>query len=205
MSLKLIHFPMTRSLRVVWALNELGIEADVETRPFDRPKLKEPEYLALHPLGKTPVFFDDGKRIIESIAIIEYLAQKYARGKLTRNPQDTDYADYLQWMQYGEAGMGGYVNMLIAQTALLPEDQRIPAMKIWATQETANCLGFLEQSLGEDGYLLGEFTLADIAVGYLLFLIRVTRNGKLMGPKTTSYFDRLTAREAWKAASALKP
>ena len=56
MSLKLIHFPHARSLRVVWALKELGLDADIETRVFDRPSLKQPEYLALHPLGKTPVF-----------------------------------------------------------------------------------------------------------------------------------------------------
>ncbi len=205
MSLKLIHFPLTRSLRVVWALNELGLDAEVETRPFDRAKLKEPEYLALNPLGKTPVFFDGGKRMIESTAIMEYLANKYADGRLTRQPSDEDYGDYLQWLHFGEAGMGGYVGMLIGQTALLPEDQRIPAMKVWSENETKNCLNFLEQSLGDDGYLLGEFSLADIAVVYMLFLVKVTRNGGLMGEKTNAYFKRATEREAWKKATALEP
>lgn len=205
MSFRLIHFPHARSLRVVWALKELGLEADIETRVFDRPTLKEPEYLALNPLGKTPVFFDGDKRIIESIAIIEYLANKYADGRLTRKPDDEDYSDYLQWLHFGEAGMGGYVNMLIAQTALLPEDQRIPAMKAWAVKETTNCLKFIEDSLREDGYLLTEFSLADIALGYLLFLIKITRNGKMMGPKTAAYFDRLTARDGWKAAGEHQP
>ncbi len=205
MSFRLIHFPHARSLRVVWALKELGLEADIETRVFDRPTLKEPEYLALNPLGKTPVFFDGDKRIIESIAIIEYLANKYADGRLTRKPDDEDYSDYLQWLHFGEAGMGGYVNMLIAQTALLPEDQRIPAMKTWAVKETTNCLKFIEDSLREDGYLLTEFSLADIALGYLLFLIKITRNGKMMGPKTSAYFDRLTGRDGWKAAGEHQP
>lgn len=84
MTLKLIHFPMTRSLRVAWAICELGIDAEIETRPFDRARLKEPEYLALNPLGKTPVFFDGDRRMIESVAIIEYLAQTYAKGALSR-------------------------------------------------------------------------------------------------------------------------
>ncbi len=205
MSLKLIHFPMTRSLRVVWALYELGLEAEIETRPFDRAKLKDPDYLALNPLGKTPVFFDGDKRMVESTAIIEYLANKYAAGNLTRSPNDPDYADYLQWLHFGEAGMGGYVGMLIGQTALLPEDQRIPAMKVWSEKETGNCLAFIEQSLGDDGYLLGEFSLADISIVYMLFLIKVTRNGALMGEKTDAYFKRATAREAWQKASALQP
>ncbi|MHA7871401.1 MAG: glutathione S-transferase family protein [Hyphococcus sp.] len=205
MAFKLIHFPQARSLRVVWALKELGLEADIETRPFERATLKEPEYLALNPLGKTPVFLDGDTRIVESIAIIEYLANKYADGRLSRKPSDNDYAAYLQWLHFGEAGMGGYVSMLIAQTALLPEDQRIPVMKIWAEHETKNCLNFIEQSLRDDGYLLEDFSLCDIAVGYLLFLIKITRNGKLLGERTRAYFDRLRARPAWIEASALEP
>ena len=205
MSLKLIHFPMTRSLRVVWALYELGLEADIETRAFEREKLKEPDYLALNPLGKTPVFFDGDKRIVESVAIIEYLANRYCGGRLTRSPQDADYADYLQWLHFGEAGMGGYVSQLIGQTVLLPEDQRIPAMAQWAINETANCVNFIEESLGDNDYLLGEFSLADISVAYLLFLIKITRNGEMLGEKTKAYFKRVSAREAWLRASGLKP
>lgn len=205
MSLKLIHFPLTRSLRVAWAIHELGIDAEIETRPFDRPKLKEAEYLAMNPTGKTPVFFDGDKRIIESVAIIQYLSNRYADGRLSRKPSDSDYADYLQFMEFGEAGMGGYVGMLVAQTAILPEEQRIEAMKIWAINETKNCLNFLEEHLTGRDYLLDEFSLADISVGYILFLVKITRNGKLMGDATRAYYDRVTAREAWTKASALAP
>lgn len=205
MTLKLIHFPMTRSLRVVWALFELGVEADIETRVFDRASLKAPEYLALNPLGKTPVFFDGDKRMIESTAIIQYIADKYADGRLSRKPDDADYGEFLQWLHFGEAGMGGYVNQLIGQTALLPEDQRIPAMAEWAKAETANCLNFIEQDLGDKDYLLGDFSLADISVAYLLFLIKITKNGEILGDKTNAYFKRVTTREAWGKASALAP
>jgi glutathione S-transferase len=202
MTLKLFHFPNTRSLRVLWALEELGLEADIETRQMDRAKMKAPEYLALNPLGKTPVMFDGDERIVESTAIIEYLANKYADGRLARRPTDSDYGRYLQWLHFGEAGMGGYINMLIAQTAILPEEHRIPAMKVWAEKETKNCLDFIEASLGDDGYLLDEFSLADISVIYPLFLVKITKNGALMGDKTNAYFKRATAREAWKKACA---
>jgi len=204
-TLKLIHFPQTRSLRVVWALEELGVEAEIETRLLDREYLKSPEYKSLNPLGKTPVFFDGDQRIVESAAIIEYIAKKYAGGRLSRGPEDEDFGAYLQWLNFGEAGMGGYVNMLIAQTALLAEDQRIPAMKVWAVRETENCLSFIEQSLGEKEYLLGDFSLADISVVYLLFLIKITGNGDMLGEKTSAYFKRATARDAWKNSCALAP
>ncbi|WP_375204721.1 glutathione S-transferase family protein [Hyphococcus sp.] len=205
MSLKLIHFPMTRSLRVVWAGYELGLDLEIETRPFDRAKLKQPDYLKLNPVGKTPVFFDGDKRMIESVAIIEYLANKYADGELSRNASHTDYGDYLQWMEFGEAGMGGYVGQLLGHSMLLPEEQRIEAMRIWAETEMKTCLGFLESSLGDDGYLLDEFSLADISIGYILFLVKISRNGGLMGEKTAAYFARLSERDGWKRASALKP
>ena len=201
MTLKLVHFPQSRSLRVLWAIEELGVEAEIETRELDRKKMKEPEYRALNPLGKTPVMFDGDQRIVESVAIVEYIANNYADGRLARSPDDEDYGQYLQWLHFGEAGMGGYVNMLIAQTALLPEERRIPAMKSWAVDETKNCLNFIEMSLGEDGYLLDEFSLADISVVYPLFLIKITRNGALLGEKTNAYFKRATEREAWKKAS----
>ncbi|WP_165793581.1 glutathione S-transferase family protein [Hyphococcus luteus] len=205
MALKLIHFPMTRSLRVAWAIFELDLDAEIETRPFDRAKLKEPDYLALNPLGKTPVFFDYGKRMIESVAIIEYLANKYAGGALSRNASQEEYGDYLQWMQFGEAGMGGYVNQLLGHSFLLPEEHRITSMLQWATGEMQNCLAFLENSLDDRDYLLEDFSLADISVGYVLFLLKVSRNGKFMGERVSAYFDRLRAREAWTRASALQP
>lgn len=205
MSLRLIHFPQTRSLRVVWALYELGVEAEIETRVFDRPSLKSSDYLALNPLGKTPVFFDGQHRLIESTAIIEYIANKFANANLTRQPHDADYGAYLQWLHFGEAGMGGYVNMLIGHTALLPEDQRIGSMAAWAKAETVNCLNFIEESLDEKDYLLGKFSLADISLVYLLFLIKITRNGAIIGEKTNAYFKRATGRDAWKRACALAP
>lgn len=205
MTLKLIHFPQSRSLRVVWALEELGIEAEIETRLLDRQYLKSLEYRNLNPLGKTPVFFDGDQRIVESIAIIEYIAKKYADGRLTRAPEDDDFGAYLQWLNFGEAGMGGYVNMLIAQTALLAEDQRIPAMKLWAVRETENCLSFIEQSLGENDYMLGDFSLADISLVYLLFLIKITGNGDMLSEKTSTYFRRATTRAGWKKSCALAP
>lgn len=205
MAQKLIHFPMTRSLRVAWAVYELGLDVEIETRPFDRPALKDPDYLKLNPLGKTPVFFDDGKRMVESVAIIEYLANKYAGGRLSRSSSHADYGDYLQWMEFGEAGMGGYVNQLLGHTMLLPEEFRIESMRAWAEGELKNCLNFLETELGGKDYLLGEFSLADISVSYVLFLVKISRNGKLLQEKTADYFKRICEREAWKRASTLKP
>lgn len=204
MSLKLIHFPQSRSLRVLWTIYELGIDAQIDARRFDLSQLKTDDYRQLNPLGKAPVFFDGEKRLVESVAITEYIANKYADGQLTLRPDDERYGDYLQWLHFGEAGMGGYVNMLIAQTALLPEEQRSAPLKIWAEKEVANCLNFIEQHLEPEQYILGEFSLADISLIYPLFLIKVTGNGALLGEKTNAYFKQATAREAWKKACGVQ-
>lgn len=205
MALKLIHFPMTRSLRPLCLIEEAKIDCEVETRVFDRASLKEPEYLALNPLGKTPVFFDGETRILESTAILQYLADKYTDGSLSRSADDPDYSAYLQWLHFGEAGMGGYVNMLIAHTALLPEDQRNPDMAEWARGEAANCLNLLEVSLEGKDHLLGNFSICDISVGYALFLIKITKNGSLFGENVRRYFKEITDRASWQAATARRP
>lgn len=205
MTLKLIHFPPARSLRVVWAAYELGLDLEIETRAFAPPKLKDAEYLAKNPVGKTPVLFDDEKRIIESIAIIEYLANRHAGGKLTRAVDDADYADYLQWMQFGEAGLGGYLGQLVGHAYMLPENQRVPAMLAWAQNELRNGLAFIEGELGDRDYILGEFSLADISLGYPLFVIKLLRQGDLLPPRVAAYLDRLTARQAFQRASSLAP
>jgi len=205
MSLKLIHFPNTRSLRPLWLIEEAKIDCEVETREFDRPSLKKPEYLALNPLGKTPVLFDGETRILESTAILHYLLEKHTDGKFGKRPEDIDYGNFLQWLHFGEAGMGGYVNVLIGHTVLLPEELRVASIAAWAKAETENCLQYIENSLSGRDYLLDEFSICDMSLGYILFLLKITRNGSLMGENTTRYFKSITSRESWKNATGRKP
>ncbi|MEQ8748937.1 MAG: glutathione S-transferase family protein [Amphiplicatus sp.] len=203
MTLKIYHTPLTRSIRVVWALEELGLDYELVAQPMDRAYFRTPEWRAINPVGKLPVFFDGDERIIESTAIIHYLSEKYAEGRLSRRPTDSDYGQFLQWLHFGEAGMGGYAGMLIGQTRILPPEHRIESMKQWAIGESKNCCAFIENSLEGKSFLLGEdFSLADISVGYILHLIRLSGEGKaIIGDKTRSYYDRLTDRPGWKKAT----
>lgn len=204
MTLKLYHCPRTRSIRIMWALEELGLDYEIEPVPFDRAWFRSPEWRAVSPLGKVPVFYDGEERLVESVAVIHYLAEKHAEGKLARRPADSDYGQFLQWLHFGEAGMGPYVTMLIAQTRLLPPEQRLEPMKQWAIAETKNCCAFIEQSLEGKQFILGdEFSLADISLGYALYLVKISGEAEnILGPRTQEYFARLAARPAWKKASA---
>ncbi|MEE2690239.1 MAG: glutathione S-transferase family protein [Pseudomonadota bacterium] len=204
MALKLYHTPLTRSIRVLWTLEELGLPYELVVQPMDRSYFRTPEWRAINPVGKLPVFFDGDERIIESTAIIHYLSEKYGEGRLARRPTDSDYGQFLQWLHFGEGGMGGYAGMLIGQTRILPPEHRIEAMKQWAIGECRNCCNFIETSLEGKSFLLGEdFSLADISVGYILHLIRLSGEGKaIIGERTRAYYDRLADRPAWKKATA---
>lgn len=204
MPLKVYHCPPTRSVRVVWALEELGLPYEVESVQFDRAYFRSPEWRAISPAGKIPVIHEDGKPLIESVAIIHYLAEKYAEGRLARRPLDADYGDFLQWLHFGESGLGPYGTMLVAQTRILPKEQRIEAMKQWAAGECRNLCAVIEETLEDSDYILGEdFSLADISLGYMLYLIRMSGESEdIFGPRTKLYLDRLTRRPAWEKAMA---
>jgi len=201
MALQLYHMKSSRSARILWLLEELGL--DYELTVVERHELKTESYLQKNPVGKVPVFFDGDKRITESVAALQYLSDVHGNGRFTRKAGDEDYHEYLQLMEFGEAGMGGYVGMLVGQTVLLPEEHRIEAMKLWSHAETKKCLAFLEQTIPSEGYLLGEFSLADISITYILFLLKITKNAGDFGEKTNQYFKRVTARKAWQKASSV--
>jgi glutathione S-transferase len=203
-TIKVYHAAPTRSMRIVWALEELGLPYERPPFKFDRAYLKTPEWRAISPTGKVPVIYDGDKPMIESVAIIHYLSEKYADGKLARRPRDPDYGDFLQWLHYGEAGMGAYVGMLIGQTKVLPPEQRIEAMKQWAIGECRNACAVLEGALADRAYILGaEFSLADISIGYALHLIKLSGESReIFGPKALAYYGRLSDRPGWKKAAA---
>ncbi|MGE0408609.1 MAG: glutathione S-transferase family protein [Amphiplicatus sp.] len=205
MALKLYHSPRSRSVRVLWTLEELGLSYELVETPFDRAFFKSPEWRAINPVGKTPVMVDGAERLIESVAIAHYLAEKYGEGKLARRPVDPDYGRFLQFLHFGEAGMGGYGSMLIGQTRLLPENQRNPALKAWAASELKTCCDFIESELQGRDFILGEdFSLADISLGYALYVVALSGEAadEILSARTKLYLNRLKERPAWKKAMA---
>ena len=202
MSLVLHHIKNTRSLRPLWLLEEMSLDYTLIDEGPTTASLKTPEFLAINPLGKIPCFFDNDIRMTESVAITQYIADKYDGAQFIRSPSDTDYGRYLQLLFFGEAGMGGITNMLIANTALLPEERRNAHIAKWAKGEMATCLSYLDGELGDRDYLLGEFSLADISITYILFLLKITKNADEFSDNIAAYFKRATSRPAWREACA---
>jgi len=202
MTLTLHHIKNTRSLRPLWLMEELALEYTLIDEGPNTSALKRPEFKLINPLGKIPCLFDGDIRITESVAMLQYIADRHGGKALTRSIDHDEYARYLQLLFFGEAGMGGYTNMLIAHTALLPEEHRNPQIAKWAAREMATCLDYLDGELRDREYFLGEFSIVDISITYILFLLKITKNAGGFSENLVAYFKRATTREAWQKASS---
>jgi glutathione S-transferase len=98
----LYHSPRTRSLRVLWLLEELGVPYELRSMTFTPDVLQSADYLRLSPLGKVPALEDGDVRLFESGAIVEYLVERYDDGRLAPAIGTPARAAYLQWIHFAE-------------------------------------------------------------------------------------------------------
>jgi len=201
--LKIFHAKNTRSIRVVWLCEELGIPYDLQTLNFSPADLQSDSYLGIHPLGKVPAIEEDGMVLNESGAILQYLMAKHGNGGLEPKTNTPEYGPYLQWFHFAEATFMVPLGNIAQHSLIRPEADRIPRVAEESVQSVIKILGILEQSLAGKDYICGnEFTAADILLGYSLFL------AKLFGlltdnyPNTSAYFARLASRPAFQKATA---
>lgn len=201
--LVLYHAPMTRSIRPRWALEEMGLPYRLEMVSFDRGNVGGEAYRAVNPLQKVPALTDGGMVILESVAIVEYLGNRYGPSPLIVRPGDDDYPRYLEWLHYGEGSMSMSVNLLLAHTMLLPEKHRNPQLAQWAKAEVDKHLAHIAaRGLdGRDHLAAGRFTAADISVTYMLYLLKLLRQLEDAPEAVKAYWTRITAMDSWKTAS----
>ena len=120
-----VHFVAgTRAGRVVWLLEELGLEYEINIMPFTKEGLKSPEHRARHALGRVPVLEDGDVSIFESGAIIDYILERHKNGGLKPSPDVAEFPFYLQWYHYCEGMVMPPMNQIVVQTLLLPPDRR---------------------------------------------------------------------------------
>lgn len=198
------HAPRTRSIRCRWLLEEMGVPHTLAQAPYRATPEETSAYLELHPLAKIPALEHGDTTMFESVAIMQYILANFGPSEFEVRPGETDYGRFLQWMHFGEGGMTLPVTMLLAHTALLPEEHRNVGIAAWAKDETDKHLKALEQSgIAHDTYLVADrFTAADISVGYMLYLLKIIRQFGDAPDSVKAYFRRITSRDAWKKASA---
>ena len=201
----LYHAPRSRSVRVRWCLEEMGLVYRLERPAFNHGDVGGEAFRAVNPLQKVPAMSVDGAVMLESLAMIDYLTSVYGRTELRAAPDEADYARYLEWFHYGEASMAMSINLLLGHTALLPEKHRNPAMAAWARKEVDKHLNHIaERGLadGRDWLACGRFTAADMSVGYMLYLLKLIRVMGDAPEPVQAYWARIAERPAWRAASA---
>jgi glutathione S-transferase len=207
------HLNNSRSQRVLWLLEELGVPYEIKRYERDpKTMLAPPELRAVHPLGKSPVITDDGQTIAESGAIIEYLVEKYGQGRFAPAPGTPERLRYTYWLHYAEgSAMPPLLLKLIAlriASAPMPFFAKPIARKIAATLQSSFIdpqlklhLGYVEKELGKTGWFVGnDFTAADVQMSFPLEA--ATARGGMEGqiPAIAGFLKRIHARPAYQRA-----
>jgi glutathione S-transferase len=202
--LKVYHAPRTRSVRIVWLLEELGLPYEVHKLAFDPKDLKDPAYLAVHPLGQVPAFADDDLVLNESGAITQYILNTYGKGRLEPKPGTQEAAQHLYWLHFAESTFMPQLVAYFLHTYHLPEEQRGPKAFIdYTLNRIRLMLGLIDKELEGKQFLLGDqFTAADITLGFNLLFVRALGIPYDNFPNVTAWYDRLRARPAYKIAAA---
>jgi glutathione S-transferase len=168
MTIVVHHLEESRSQRVLWLLEELGLDYEVKRYPRNaQTRLAPPELKAIHPLGKSPVIERDGKVFAERGAIIEYFADREAGGKLAIAPNDPARFDYLYWLQFAEGS--AMLPLLLKLYVSLLGDAGAPLMQMRVDPEIDNHFSFVNAHLeGRDYFAADRFTAADIQMSFVL-------------------------------------
>jgi glutathione S-transferase len=202
------HVPHSRSLRVVWLMEELGEAYRLEKVSFPTPAA----YREVSPLGTVPAIDDDGIRMTESIAILQYLtgrrlvagdekAKALTVGPL---PDPAAYAEHLNLLHFGEADLAAICTSLFRGRMAAKAAGREEADPPNRLDRLAGRLAFLEDRLadGREWITGGSFTIADISIGYALGFAAFLGLDTLFGPRVAAYWQRLQARPALQRAMA---
>jgi len=192
--------PPTRSLRVVWMLEEMQLPYEVRAIDFGK-RLEDAEFLEASPTGAFPGLRDGDIRMMEACAILEYLAARYGPTPLAPTCGDPTYPAYLSFLHFGEASLTGPLNVALATRFFAPDDQK----QNWGAQFSLDLFvrkaAALAGPLRRHPYIAGnQFTAADISCGYAAGFGRFLGVEDRLDRVVADYHQRLTERPAFQRA-----
>ena len=168
--LKLHFAPNSRAGRIVWLLEELELEYEINKMAFHPKDLKSDEHRSRHPLGRVPVLEDGDLMLYESGAIVEYILERHKNGGLKPQVEDSRFPAYLQWFHYCEGMVMPPVNTIVVQTILLPPERQDKTALEQAQRLLKKAMAPLDEALAGKDYLIGDFSAADIMLGHASFM-----------------------------------
>ena len=197
------HLDTSRSERIVWLMEELGLEYKLEL--FQRnDNGSAPDALReIHALGKAPVIRDGDTVLAESGAIVDYIVHRYAGDRLAVAPAAQEYARYIYWFHFAE---GSLMSLLILALVLgrVPEANASP-VRTRVLERTKQTLAFIDSELAQATYFAGAaFTAADIMMTFPFTTMRHFLNYDLAPyANILAYLQRIESRPAYQKAMAL--
>lgn len=206
------HLENSQSIRILWLLEELGIEYGFKMYDRDPVTMLAPDdYKAISPLGTAPVITHDDVVLAESNAIIDYILDQTPGNTLRPAADDPDRAAYLFWFQAAQGTYQPLQTMKFVHSIVVEKSPRLVRPIIRKVMDRLNTLFIgprlsavmkkMEAALTERPFLAGDkFTAADIALGYTLNMAAMRGGLNEDYPNTLAYIERMEARPAWQAA-----
>jgi glutathione S-transferase len=210
------HLNNSRSQRVLWLLEELGLPYEVKRYERNaQTMLAPPELLAVHPLGKSPIITDDGitdgdRTIAETGAIVEYLVETYGQGRLVPAAGTPERLRWTYWLHYAEGSAMTPLLLKLVFTALparapgllkgLVKTIAAKAQSGFVDPQLKTHIDYWEAELAKSAWFAGpDFTAADIMMSFPLEA-GAARAGAASRPRVKAFLDRVHARPAYRQA-----
>jgi glutathione S-transferase len=205
------HLERSRSHRILWMLEELGLDYELRNYARDRETLLAPAALrAVHGMGKSPVITDGDLTLAESGAILEYLVDCYGTGRFAPAPGTPERTRYTYWMHFAEGSAMPYLVMKLVfdriERAKMPFFAKPVARAIAARARSGfvmpnieRMLAHVEAELGESEWFAGEFSAADVQMSFPLEASM--KRGGTGHPRIAAFVARIQARPAYRRAS----
>lgn len=202
--IRLHHIDFSRSFRILWLFEEMGLKADLQRYSITDGSLRASEFKAISPVGRVPAVEIDGITIYESNAIVEYLTETRPDHGLGRLAGDPERVPFLEWLGFAEtqASILASLNMqhlfMGDPTPASPVVLKLEAARLGAT------LKAMDRALADREWLLPSgFSAVDTMMGFNLFSAPYYVHLDKF-PNVQAYMARIEARPAYKAARALE-
>jgi len=206
------HLNNSRSQRILWLLEELGLDYEIKRyQRHPQTMLAPPELRAVHPLGKSPVITDGNLTLAESGAIVEYLADRHGAGRLAPAPNSPERVRYLYWLHFAEgtAQPPSLLKLLFdriksgSPLLVRPIARAIAdrALGAYVMPNIERNLDFMESELGKNEWFAGaQFSAADIQMSFPVEAYRARGGLDESRPRLMQFLDNIHARPAYRRA-----
>ena len=169
-----LHFcSNSRAQRVLWLLEEIKLNYNLNKIKFHPSELKSEEHKKRHPLGRVPVLEDDGITLFESGAIVDYIIEKYDNSGLKPSVGSKLFPIYLQWYHYCEGMVMPPMNSIVVHTLILPIERRDPEVLRQAKNLLTKSIIPVDELLSENRFLIGKnLSGVDFMLGHSLYMAK---------------------------------